>query len=415
MRATLTLATLAGCWSTPSPPPATAPPRQVETKLASCPVDPPIQTPQALRLVRWLGPVGDRSWVIAERARGAAAVIGLARDGTLLEIPLAAAPHATHVDGTRLWLATPNDKRIALTGLDLAADRPEVVARGTLDAPYVRAIAVGATRVLADVSGPNLQLRLHDRAGAPAGKLVEIVSTSLEPAALSCEGDRCFALAVEGDGPSRRLFVERFAPDGRTEHQQLAGDHLAAYRLAVIDARRFALWTSYSASGVFARELDASGHPLGERTRIFLAPERSTDFEVITSHIAVHMRDGWSVGTFDPRRLRLGALAATGLPRDSSFLTAAPLPDGLVTVGFTSSVDDQHGFHAWSGRVDAAFLGAGDTAEPALRLASGSGAGRGGIAGFPLVAPGHAAVLVLPQGPESPPGGELVTLRRPCR
>jgi hypothetical protein len=37
------------------------------------------------------------------------------------------------------------------------------------------------------------------------------------------------------------------------------------------------------------------------------------------------------------------------------------------------------------------------------------------MAAFPLVAPGRAGVLVLPQGFEMPEGGELLELRRPCK
>ena len=349
-------------------------------------------------------------------------IAGLGADGALVELPVGDAPHATYADGTRLWIATParTGAAVELAGIELGGPRPAIAQRVPLAlAPLigVSAFAIGASRVLVDDLGAGIRLQLYDRGrGAPIGTAAAIASTAMEPPVLRCAADRCFALGVEGDGPSRRIFVERFAPDGAHEHEQLAGDHLAAYRLAEAGGRWFALWTSHGEAGLFARELDAAGRPRSPRTRIY--PGAVADFEIVPDprrpRIAIQTRDGWSLGALGGRPLQPMVAAPVGLPKEAYFLTGAAMPDGTLLAGFSSRVDYQGGFHMWSGSAWGTFVRTGEAAEAALPLASESGDGRGGIAALPLVAPGHAAVLVVPQGPESTSGGELVVLRRPC-
>jgi hypothetical protein len=416
---------LCGCWSGRAAEPAGAGVGAGESaaaKVTSCAVEPPVRVKQQAVLNGWLGRIGDRSWIQLRRGDGLGTMLaGLGADGTLVELRLGEEPPATYADGTRLWIVKPSQRtgEIELVRIELGGPRPELAGReplglGTIG---VDAVAVGASRVLVGDVGRGMRLQLFDRArNRPLGTPAAISTTDFGAPALRCTGDRCFALGVEGDGPSRRIFVERFAPDGAHEHEVLAGDHLASYHLAAAGGRWFALWTAFGESGVFARELDAAGRPLTPRTKIFVGG--TTDFEVVQDpkrlRIAVKTADGWSLGVLEPRSLQPMVAAPTGLPKEAYFLIGAALSDGTLLAGFSSSVDYQGGFHSWSGRAWSTFVRHGEAAEAALPLASAFGDGRGGIAAFPLVAPGHAAVLVVPQGPESETGGELVVLRRPC-
>jgi hypothetical protein len=102
------------------------------------------------------------------------------------------------------------------------------------------------------------------------------------------------------------------------------------------------------------------------------------------------------------------------MPKEAYFLAGARAAEGTLLVGSSSRVDYQGGYHTWSGSAHAVFVRDGDGPEAVVPIASASGDGRGGIGAFPLVAPGYAAVLVVPQGPEAGAGGELIVLRRPC-
>jgi hypothetical protein len=412
-----------GCWSAERVAgPAPVPPKPADRPVASCAVEPPVRVRQELQLRHWLGRVGDRTWIVVRR-KLATLIAGLGPGGALVELPIDGEPYATSADGTAVWIARhvrAAAATVELLRIELGGPRPAIVQRATLAlAPLhgVSAIAVSASRALVGDIGAGIRLQLFDRArGAALGATAAIASTELRSPELHCAGEQCFALGVEGDGPGRRIFVERFAPDGAHAHEQLAGDHIAEYHLAEAGGRRFALWTSFGDRGVFARELDAGGRPVGPRTRIHAGD--STDFEVVPDperlRIAVKTAAGWSLGALDPRALRPMVASPTTLPKEAYFLAGAAMPDGTLLAGFSSSVEYQGGFHMWSGRAWATFARAGEAAEPAPLLASDAGDGRGGIAAFPLVAPGHAAVLVVPQGPESGQGGELILLRRPC-
>ncbi len=409
-----------GCWSSRAPGPgpgAEAP----AANITSCAIDPPVRVPQDVRLIERLGRAGDRTWALVRRGLEAV-VVGLGPDGALVELPVGGEPRATHVGGTRLWIANARATAgVDLVGVELAGARPAIAQRASLAlAPLhgVSAFAASASRVLVADHGAGTRLQLFDlRRGAPLGAPVAIASTELEPPRLRCAGDRCFALGVEGDGPSRRLFVERFAPDGAHEHEQLAGDHVDTYLLAALGERSLAVWRAPGDGGVFvfARALDAAGRPLTPRTRIHAAG--TSDVEVVADperpQIAFRTAGGWSFGALSPRALGPILVAPTGMP-STYFLAGASMPDGMLLVAYASGVDYQGGYHSWSGEAHAAFVRRGDTPEPALPIASMSGDGRAGIAAVPLVAPGHAAVLVAPWGPEAGSGGELIVLRRPC-
>lgn len=408
-----------GCWSEQSRRPG-APAAPAAAPIASCALDPPARTPLDVSLIGWLGWAGDRTWI--HLRRGATAVVAaLGPDGALVELPVSGSPEATYVDGTRLWIAQGRAKPgLDLIRVDLAGARPTVAQRASLSLTPLAGIAsfaVGGSRVLVEDLDADIRLQLYDlERGVRLGATAVIASRDLGGSVLRCRGDRCFALGVEGDGPSRRLFIERFAPDGAHEHEPLAGDHLAMYRLAAHGAGWLVVWTSFNEPGLFARELDAAGRPLTPRTKIYAG--EGTDFEIVPDprrlQIAVRTGGGWALGAVAARAPRPILAAPTGMPKEAYFLTGARAAEGTLLVGFSSRVDYQGGYHTWSGSAHAVFVRDGDGPEAVVPIASASGDGRGGIGAFPLIAPGYAAVLVVQRGPEAAAGGELIVLRRPC-
>jgi len=390
-------------------------------RVRTCAIDPPVRVPQQLQIARWLGRIGDRSYLIARHDQRL--VLVSLTGGTLTSVVLGLdSLRADAVTGTHLWLAGTREHRSVLLDVDLStpglpAREPELLVTTPLST--IDAIAVGSERQLIAERGTKIALQLYDRAAHKLGPVAQINTTDLQMPELRCAGDRCFAVGVEGDGADRRIYVERFAPDGSAEHEVLADDHVATLQLASLGARTIVLWTAFDHQGVFMRALDPSGKPLTRRTGIAGIARPPVAFELLPAappRIALKDASGaWTIATLDADAHRLDEVRALPLPSQTSSFTGAVQSDGILGAGFSSQVDYQGGTHAWTARATAVFLPTTRDAEaPVEVLPTTSGEGRGGMAAFPLVEPGHAAVLVLPQGDESEDGGELVMVRKPC-
>lgn len=371
--------------------------------------------------MRWLGTVGARSWVIAQR-EGAAVLVWL--DGARpreLGLGLAAAalgPYA--IVDTELWIAIRAGDRYELARIELADAAPQLQRGvGTFDGTRtggVTAMAIGLSRVLVASTYPAIQLQLFDRAsGKPIGDTVRVESDELEAPALRCTGDDCFAVGAQGHGRDRRLFVERFDARGAHEHKVLADDHAGNMKVVTRGDRTTVLWLSHRRSGLFARTLDRRGVPGAAAANVAGAGE-PMKFEVVTGprpHVAVQWRDrSWRVGM-----LEAGKLAEpVELGMDTAYwMNGALASDGLLVTGFTTTVEYVDGYHAWWAQASAAFIPTRSDPEAPLEVQPRTGGdGRGGLGAFPLVAPGAAAILLAPSGPEATDGGTLVVLRGPC-
>ncbi|MEO8704471.1 MAG: hypothetical protein ABI867_30740 [Kofleriaceae bacterium] len=438
------LALVTACWSGK---PAVAPEAfAIPARLRTCSIDPPRRTEQQLVVRRWLGRIGERSWLVA--SAGPRLVLVAIFNGELVQTPLPFDTlRADHVTGTKLWLAGTVETKTLLVEIDLAGE-PRIAPPLEWDiAPLaaVDALAVSADRILlAEHTINQLAFQLFDRGPIPTsvrpgdsrptsvrpgdsrpierrtiGPVVTVKSSDPLAPGMRCTGDRCFVVAIAGAGPTRRAFVDRFAPDGSTEHEVLADDRIASLQTATLGERTIVVWTSVERSGLFARGLDPGGRPDTRRTVLAGLPAAPIVFEVLPAsppRIAVRGGDDrWVVGAIDVDGRRIDDPRPVPFDRDATAFTGAAMPDGILAAGFWSRVEYHGGFHTWSAKATAAFLPATRDAEPPIEvLPKRTGDGRAGMAAFPLVAPGEAAVLVVPQGPEAPAGGELFNLRGVC-
>jgi hypothetical protein len=404
--------------------PTSAPSPALPGVIASCAIEPPVHVPQQLQVTRWLGRIGERSYVIARHDQRLQLVSLV--DGQLVMTPLGFETlRAESITGTHLWLAGTRDTHAVLQEVELAAPRPRALEPTPLvTAPLstVDAIAVGGERQLLAERGAKIELQLFDRAGKKLGPVAQITSEAQEMPDLRCTGDRCFAVGIEGSLPDRMVYVERFAPDGRAQHEVLSEDLVATVALASLGTRTIVAWTQINKPGLFMRTLDATGQPLTRLTSIAGMPtsQGGLEFELLpAAPPRIAIRDGggtWTLGTLDADARRLDEARPLPLPNDATSFTGAVVGDGALGAGFSSRVDYQSGNHSWTAHATAVFVPTTRDAEPPIEvLPATTGEGRGGMAAFPLVEPGHAAVLVLPQGFESPEGGDLIVLRRPCR
>ena len=415
----MVLATLTACWTGTSPS-IVSPPAASTVAVRACAVELPYRAPQELVMRRWLGRIGDRSWLVAESGKRLALVMLRGDQLAAIELPFDTL-RADYVAGTKLWLAGTQEGRTMITELDLGAAMPRAVTT-EWDASAlaaVDALAVSDDRVLLAERDPvDHRFQLYDRSGKKLGPVVTMRSASTTPAKLRCAGERCFGVGIEGDERSRRAFVLRFAPDGSTENELLAGDRVANLQTASFGERTLVVWTALDRSGLFARSLDPAGRPIGGRVAFEGLPAAPLVFELLPAsppRAAIRdIYDRWTLATLDIDSRRADDLRE--LPLAEASFAGAVTADGVAGAGFSNRIDySRVGVHGFTSHATAVFVPLHGDAEPAIEvLPEFAGEGRGGMAAFPLVAPGHSAVLVVPQGYESADGGELVVLRTPC-
>lgn len=412
-RATLALACVPACWS--GSPAAAVESRPQPVAIHTCAIEPPIRTPQQLQLTQWLGRIGDRSWILAKHGQQLQ-LVGL---DDRIDIPIESL-RAEYVAGTHLWLAGPQHAGFALVDVDLDGPRAAEPLELADIAPLttIDALAISPERMLLAERGSKVSLQLFDRAHHKLGPVTQINTDERLVPDLRCTGDRCFAVGIEGEAPMRRLYVERFAP-GAVEHDVLTEDHVANHQVVQSGDRTVVIWTTLDMRGLFMRVLDSAGRPLTRRARIAGLSVIPMGFEVLPAappRIAIRDRNGtWSVGTLDVGGNRLDEVRALPLPKRTWF-AGAVMPEGVLGVGFSSDITFEAWGHNWTSSATAIFVPSTRDAEPPIEvLPHATGVGRGGMAAFPLIAPGRAGVLVLPQAFEMTEGGELLELRRPCK
>lgn len=409
---------LCGCWTGQSPT-STVAPIVITPIVRTCAVELPYRETQRLVVRRWLGRIGDRSWLVGESSKQ---LVLVALSGSRLvttKLPFESL-RADYVAGTKLWLAGTTDARTLLVELDLslALPRASAIEWDASALATVDALAVSDDRVLLGERDPvDHKFQLYDRAGKRLGPVVTMRSGEPSAAKLRCTGERCFAVGIEGDGRSRRGFVLRFAPDGATENELLAHDRVADLQTTGFGDRTVVVWTALDRSGLFARSIDAYGRLVGGRVALEGLPAAPLVFELLPAsppRVAVRdIYDRWNLGTIDVDARRVEDVRP--LPLSETSFTGAVTRDGIAGAGFTNRVDYRVGVHGFTAHATAVFVPLLGDAEPAIEvLPATQGEGRGGIAAYPLVAPGYAGVLVVPQGYEAADGGELVMLRTPC-
>src|SRR5688500_1732593 len=181
----MVLATLTACWTGQSPT-IIAPSPAATVAVRACAVELPYRARQELVMRRWLGRIGDRSWLVAESGKRLALVMLRGDQLAAIELPFDAL-RADYVAGTRLWLAGTQDGRTILAELDLAAALPRVTAMDWDSSALaaVDAIAVSDDRVLLAERDPvDHKFQLYDRAGKKLGPVVTMRSASTTPAKL---------------------------------------------------------------------------------------------------------------------------------------------------------------------------------------------------------------------------------------
>jgi hypothetical protein len=418
----MVLLALASCWTGRSSV-APAVDQTVATiaySVPTCAVE-PRRIAQQLVLRRWLGRIGERSWLVAE-TDDALMLVGLAGERlSLTPLPFGTL-RASYVSGTRLWLAGAADARTALVEIELGGAAPQVAPALIWDhAPLaiVDALAVTDDRVLLGERDPvDHRFQLFDRGGRRLGPLVTVRSGEPTPPELRCTGERCFAIGIEGDGRTRRAYALRFLPDGATENELLASDRIASLQVATFGDRAIAVWTSLERVGLFGRALDGTGRPVGGRVAFDGLPAAPLVFELLPAsppRIAVRdIYDGWSLGSLDIDARIVDHVRALPFTTGTTAFAGAVTLDGMTGAGYSNRPDHRVGARGFVASATAVFVPPFGDAEPPLEIVRDvTGEGRAGIAALPLVAPGHAAVLVVPRvEPEHP--GELVLLRRPC-
>lgn len=411
----------AACWSS-SPASSSHPATTTAAKIHTCAIEPPIRTPQQLLLVDWLGRIGDRSWLLA-RHEQQLSLVGLA-GAQLYAVPVGLETlRASYVAGTRLSLVGTRDARTYVVAFDVDAPRPRPTdARELADLGPLSAIdgyAVSSDLELLVERGHKVSFQLFDRAHRRLGP--EVVINSSEPRApsLRCSGDRCFAIGVEGDAQLRRLYAQRFYADGHTEHQVLAEDRVHAYEHVTVHDRTVVVWTSYDTPGLFMAVLDATGKLISRRAAIRGIDATPAAFELLPAsppRIALRDPDGeWVIATLDVSGEQLDEIRIAPLPDEATTFAGVVLPDGVLgAAGWTRGYYTAIG-HTWKAQASATFVPTTRETEPPIEvLPVTGGEGRGGMGAFPLVEPGHAAILVVPTGFESSEGGELWLVRKPC-
>jgi hypothetical protein len=414
VRAAAFVLLMIGCGAPPIAP-APLESRVVAPPLQSCALPAPRRTPVTLAFDRWIGTVGDRSWLIALQGddyvlvtlddRGAIATTRLPTNrngGPAFTLAIA---------GTQLWVALFDDTRETFLVYDLTTAHPiarEVAIAGrTIDGRSE--LAISASRALFHAT----------RAGAPVFELIDRQrSASLATAPyetigfeapwMRCTGDRCFAVDLVHDAAARRRVVTsfRFAPDGTVTREPLVDIDASSYS-AIADADRTRVaWTSWERPGALVATLDATGHVLSVDNVLQSAHVDELQLlPTVPPSLAYGDASGWrtiALDTHAPRSISLQ------LP-ETEHLAAVHTADGLLAVAYTSEVTIDSA--AVASKLFATFVPNEGRAEPAVDLLFGTH--RTSWTAVPLVAPGYAAALALEEG-YGPAEGELIMLRAPC-
>jgi hypothetical protein len=385
----------------------------------TCALTPPRRTATKLVLRKWLGRIGDRSWIIVARDHRFA-LAALTDDGSLAITALPARDGDemldTAIDGARLWLVVGKPGlgtgEEVLYAVDLAGVAPPIERVETLVAKSIAgatSFAVGPTRALFFTHALRPGFQYWDRA-THAPLATEPFTHGFDTPPIRCPRASCFALAVTpGARETRRLTSIRFGD--RVEREELAGDHLQDYLLAPVGERSLAVWSSYSRTGLYARTLDADGRPIAPAVQLVPTDASAPQWlPSLASPYLAYRADDWMLAKLVADDHRVERTVALGLP-NASWLAAASTTDGVLAVGF-STARSYHGEAVPPTTAHAVFVPGGVHPDPAIDILGPKQ--RPGYAAFPLVAPGYAAVLVLPQGYDEA-DAELVMLRTPCR
>jgi hypothetical protein len=413
VRIAITLA-LAACSAPPAPVPLAS--SVPTTGSRSCALPQPRRSPAKVALRKWLGRIGDRSWVIVARG-DQPALAGLAADGSLalVDLPVKRDQMIEHaIDGSRLWLMVGEQGlgvgEEILYAIDLGGAAPRIHRVEELAAKTIagaNSFAIGETRALFFTFAAQGGFQFWDRTKRVPLHTEKQPMVGLDPPPMRCLGARCFAATVVGDGPTRRLTSIRFA-DTKIEKQELASDHLGEHLLVPDGERTIVLWDSYSRTGLFARTLDAEGRPLDDE--VTLVATRARDAQALHGgYIAYRSDDDWMLAQLSADHREVKRSVALGIPK-ASWLESAKTSDGVFLVGFTTAVS-YHGEAIPPSTALAVYVAEGDAPDRPIDVMGADK--RYGFTAFPLVAPGYAAALVISQNDE-PERGELVLLRTPC-
>jgi hypothetical protein len=408
---------LTACGAPAAPPvvSATAP----AGSAASCALSAPRRTRVHLAFQQWLGRIGDRSWLIAERDNQHV-LVALGDDGALAITPLPGTVEdklAIAIDGTHLWFdrdAPGIGHNEVLFDIDLATSHPvigpgEPLATKTLDG--TSSFGISAQRMAAysfagSPPGPGFQMfdREHH---VPLGTTAYTIYGLDEPP-IRCVRDHCVAV-TRPDSQGRSFSAQALAPDGTITIAPISSEHIESYVLVPDGDRTRVVWDGFDRVGLFARTLDASGQPTG--SEVALLGSRARDVQLVPGpRPALAFRDdaGWVIATLAPHATSLAPAQRIGMPK-ATFLTIAQTTDGALAMAFTTDVSIDTVVPA--SKASAVFVPIGGGATAPIDVLFGEH--RIGWAPFPLVAPGYAAALVLAQG-DGEPDGELVILRAPC-
>jgi hypothetical protein len=389
----------------------------------TCALGSPRRTPVAMGLRKYLGRIGDRSWVLAED-RDHVALLTLDDAGALAksELPIGGDRISTPaIDGNDLWIDSDEQGlgtddqvlfHVELHGATATVGAPERLRGSPLAG--ASSFAVGPHRALFFTFAAHQGFGLWDRDHHVAvGALVPLATAELDPPDMRCVADRCFAVAIPGDGPTRRLTVFRFDPaTGAADSEALAADHLASHLVIPSGERTIVVWTSFSRSGMFARVLDATARPIGPE--VMLAND-GRDPQLVdreTARFAFRDDQGWQIAQLAPDASHFASTARIGF-ENILFVESARTADGVLSAAISSSTEYDGGIHAWHASTDARFVRDDGTVEPVINVMRKAGGGMGGFAGVPLATPTHAAVISLPGDRDDGPG-ELTLLREPC-
>ena len=240
----------------------------------------------------------------------------------------------------------------------------------------------------------------------------------LQPVAAQCR-QQCFLVAIEDDGPRRRLVLVR--GQRSLQKKRLSDEHPLSAVAVSVGERTYVMWERARDHRVRLLGLDSKGR--------LAMPPRDTSLRLDTrgrlqsialpGHVAARTGDRWFL-------VRLGDDGLPGSPMpldvDSVGLKTGPVGDGVVVVALTGHVDyddaGEYHFHSWRFEARVRFFGHGTARRPSpwqslLDGVASAGDGRGGYEVDVLTRPGRAVALLMPRG-DAHGARRLIPLRGPC-
>jgi hypothetical protein len=390
-----------------------------------CTLATPRRTPTPIAFYQRLGEVAGRTWFLGRRDQGtggdAYVLATLDDDGALAVTPLPPDRYPqvdVILDGTRAWLVVKHRAGLVAGSEELVeADLTTIPARLTpIESLAAKAtvgattFAIGTTRALfftkagiatATTWSGTGGLELWDRGGRRP--LAAVPNQPAGDPILRCVHDDCFAVG-EFEQPQRHLGVASFGPAGAVTHRVLTDDR-GLHVLALADGDRTTIvYPGDPRQGLFAQVLDDRGAPVGGESRLLdIVPVMPALTRGPTPHL-IWWKGGWSIATFAGDHL--AGTHALGL--DDLELALAETAQGTWIAAYRQ-------VGAQPGQAPAAalaiYLPHDGAPEPAVDVSAADRSS--GFIATPLVAPGHAAMLV--ERMLTPDPGELVLVRAPCR